>query len=351
MNYGTYAGPGTGVPYGSISRFIQTPTIATSQTIAVPPGTQRIEALLVGGGGSGGASYGGGGGFGGAAIIQVPITGQPLQVVVGAGGTSVTGSNVGVAGSPTYIVSANVRYAEVGGGGGGGGGTGITAAPTSGRSGGGGGGGNYNDQYGANGGSAPIGNVLWSCYPQDSNRTQRAVYTRYIATDNSTYYYASPMIQPYAPATAGQGGGVQYSIVDGAWAMFPGQNGSFGGGGGGGAGSQVGTAGAGGNGGGGGGGYISAAGTLGGGGGSSAASSGGAGGSLTSVSVWGYTGFANGSTTGAGGGGGGGLLAAGAAGASTGGAGGNGGGGGGGSVPSQASGAGGNGFAVLRFYL
>lgn len=165
MNFGTFAGPGTGVPYGSISRYIQTPTITSSRTIAVPPGTQRIEALLVGGGGAGGASGGdtggGGGGFGGAAIIEIPITGQPLQVIIGAGGASTH-----LPGSSTSVTSAGTLYAEVGGGGGGGGGAG--GAADNGRSGGGGGGGGDAALNGANGGSPPIGNLLWSIYPQST---------------------------------------------------------------------------------------------------------------------------------------------------------------------------------------
>jgi len=82
MNFGTFQGAGTGALGGSITRYTQTPTITTSQTIPVPNGVQRIEALLVGGGGGGGnapgAAVGGGGGFGGAAVIEIPVTGQWL---------------------------------------------------------------------------------------------------------------------------------------------------------------------------------------------------------------------------------------------------------------------------------
>jgi hypothetical protein len=166
MNPGTYAGAATGAFGGSITRYIQTPIILSSRTVAVPEGVKRIEALLVGGGGGGG--YFTGGGFGGAAIIQVPVTGSSLQVVIGAGGTGTTGN--GNDGSPTYIVSANTRYAEVGGGGGGGNST-TTPAP-SGRSGGGGGGG-YGDGsgtvVGGPGGGPPIGNLLWTAYPQSGS--------------------------------------------------------------------------------------------------------------------------------------------------------------------------------------
>ena len=109
MNPGVFQGAGTGTT-GGITRYIQTQTIQTSRIVPVPPGTKRIEALLVGGGGGGGV---GGGGFGGAALIEIPVTGSPLEVVIGAGGAGNSFSG----GSSSYIVSAGTRYAEVGGGG------------------------------------------------------------------------------------------------------------------------------------------------------------------------------------------------------------------------------------------
>lgn len=324
MNFGTFAGPGTGVPAGSISRYIQTPTITSSQTIAVPPGTQRIEALLCGGGGSGGGFAGGGGGFGGAAIMEIPITGSPLQVVIGAGGVS---SNNG---SPTYIVSAGTRYAEVGGGGGGGAQNTIAG---SGRSGGGGGGGSTQAGFGfvaGTGGCPPIGNMLWCIYPTSGPNTRVDI----TGSGGAYSFYA----------TAGCG-----MRSDG---RNPGLDGSFGGGGGGGQ-FNIG-AGAGGGGGGGNSSGLGAGGTagnFGGGGGGDNNATGSAGGSLTSAtSVWGYSGFTNGIGANNCGGGGGGLLSAGSNGnSSIGGDGGNGGGGGGGG--SGGGGAGGNGFAAIRFYL
>ena len=50
MNPGTFQGTGTGALGGAITRYTQTPTLTPSQTIPVPIGVQRIEALLVGGG-------------------------------------------------------------------------------------------------------------------------------------------------------------------------------------------------------------------------------------------------------------------------------------------------------------
>lgn len=334
MNPGTFQGAGTGSPLGTISRYIQTPTISTSQTIAVPPGTQRIEALLCGGGGGGGSGPGGGGGFGGCAIIEVPVTGQPLQIVIGAGGASNT------AGSPTYIVSAGTRYAEVGGGGYG---SPSSFAGGSGRSGGGGGGDSFG-YGGGNGGAPPIGKLLWSIYPQfgaggGSNDAYYPTMSYYESTTPQYFTWTRA-----APSGAGIGGGNNVYTAYGCYGL----NGSFGGGGGG-AGVQhwngagfAGTPGYGG-----GGARYSGGGTggsYGGGGGYQAA-----GGSLTAVTIWGYTGFAGGTAAGNGGGGGGGMLGAGAnSGSSAGANGGNGGGGGGGGSP---GGTGGNGFAAIRFYL
>ena len=97
MNPGTFQGAGTGALGGSITRYTQTPTISTSQTISLPNGVQRIEALLVGGGGSGASStIDGAGGFGGAAIIEIPVTGSSLNVVVGAGGGGAGGNGFAV---------------------------------------------------------------------------------------------------------------------------------------------------------------------------------------------------------------------------------------------------------------
>ena len=45
-----------------------------------------VTAGGLGGGGTGSGGGSGGGGFGGAAIFRIPITGQPLQIIVGASG-------------------------------------------------------------------------------------------------------------------------------------------------------------------------------------------------------------------------------------------------------------------------
>lgn len=356
MNPGTFQGAGTGALGGSITRYTQTSTITSSQSIPVPNGVQRIEALLVGGGGAGSreSNGGGGGGFGGAAVIEIPVTGQPLQVVIGAGGaTNTSAGSRGATGSPTYVVSAGTRYAEVGGGGGGGAGTGgVTTQPSAGRSGGGGGGGAH-QQFGASGGGAPIGNLLWSAYPATEDTTQSNAMYGYSTSGNISQVYRT------SSSTAGQGGPVWYQSSTGYNVVLPSTNGALGGGGGGGSGSDAANISSPSGYGGGGAGVrlgSSYAATYGGGGGSQQAGNGvagGTGGSLTSVSIWGYTGFAGGTVTGTSGGGsgGGGMLAAGAdVNSTTGGAGGNGG-GGGGSGNSGNGGAGGNGFAVIRFYF
>jgi len=106
---------------GTITTYTQTGVLATSQTVAVPAGTKRIEALLCGGGGAGGAAANnyGGGGFGGLQLFEIPIVGTTLDIVIGSGGTGVLG-NVGNRGGTTTVGSAGTIYAATGGGGGGG---------------------------------------------------------------------------------------------------------------------------------------------------------------------------------------------------------------------------------------
>ncbi len=350
MNPSAFPGPGSGVIAGTISRYIQTPVIYTSRTIAVPPGTQRIEALLVGGGGAG-TREGAAGGFGGAAIIEIPVTGSPLQVVIGAGGTGTNSTSTNTAGSPTYVVSAGTRYAEVGGGGCGVSGNntiGVAGSRFNGRSGGGGGGGQYvavstfdQSNYAGSGGAPPIGNLLWSIYPAGSSQ--------YI-TPNSQ----SPS-NPYVPVYAPGIGGFNTDPSGSSRGFGMGANGIFGGGGGGGNGTAGFTSVTPGYGGGGSGNngstYTGQNGNFGGGGGGSNA--GGAnGGSLTSVSIWGFTGGAGGTGNASGGGGGGGGLFGDGTSANSGlGRDGGLGGGGGGGGNSNTSGSGGAGAAVIRFYL
>ena len=137
-----------GLPTGSVY-YVQTQSYTASATIPVPPKCIRIEALLVGGGGSAGGP-GGGGGFGGAAIYEIPITGQPLNLVVGAGGS-------GTRGGITTVSSANTWYAAVGGGGGS-----SAGVRDGGFCAGGGGGGASPSASGGNGGPPFPGKLLWS---------------------------------------------------------------------------------------------------------------------------------------------------------------------------------------------
>ncbi len=89
---------------GTITGYTQSSTYTSSQTVSVPVGTKRIEALLCGGGGGGAYYFGqggtGGGGFGGCQIYNIPITGSSLELVVGAGGTRTA------AGGTTSVTSA-----------------------------------------------------------------------------------------------------------------------------------------------------------------------------------------------------------------------------------------------------
>lgn len=303
MNPGTFDGIDNATTAQMIRGYTQTAVMQTSQTVPVPSGCKRIEALLCGGGGASG-------GFGGANIFEIPLTGQPLQVVIGAGGPAVVRTSA-TSGSPTYIVSAGMKYAETGGGG-------SQGTRQYARSGGGG-------TAGQGGGPPPIGKLLWSIYPQVGSNGVGTCYSYYGAGTCGT-----------SPAYTGSIGYVGFGT---------GGNGSFGGGGGG-PGTST-TAGYGAAGGGDGGTGVSV-GNYGGGGGSAQPSgAGAAGGSLTAVTIWGLTGkAAGGSPYNGQGGGGGGLLGAG-----SGKDGGNGGGGGGTTYNNGwTAGAGGDGFAVIRFY-
>ena len=104
-----------------ITDYIQTGVLLTSQRVEVPPGTKRIEALGCGGGGGGGTTNAGGGGFGGASICEIPLTGFPLDLVIGAGGMP------GNIGGTTSVSSGGTLYAAWGGGGHGNGATGDIA--------------------------------------------------------------------------------------------------------------------------------------------------------------------------------------------------------------------------------
>lgn len=187
MNHGTFPGMGMSVPREAIAGFQQTSVITSSQAITPPPGTKQIHALLVGGGGGGGGDlnydpgnglvvYGNGGGFGGCAIFNIPVTTDPLQLIIGAGGVGGIYSDfwpncVGGNGGTTMVRSGGITWARIGGGGGGGGGLQGAAGAGAGRFGGGGGAGsvfswNYSGGYiGGNGGEPPIGQMLWYLYP------------------------------------------------------------------------------------------------------------------------------------------------------------------------------------------
>lgn len=324
---------GMGNPASPPVTYVQSQLITSSQSVPVPTGTKRIEALLAGGGGGGqNGSSGGGGGFGGAGVFEIPVVGSSLDIVIGAGGTP---SNKG---SATTVSCAGTLYAKVGGGGAG---AQSSRANCDGEFGGSGGGlGGSAD--GGNGGTPPIGKLIWHPYPGKVDSAKNIYKTSAPATPlGSTFVQA-------LPAGAGAGAfGFQITTTP-TYDCVAGQVGSMGGGSGGGSGySGNGFPGPGG-----GGSALTAGaipGTLGGGG---AAYGGGGsdGGSMATVTVWGYTGGV-GSVGGVNcGGGGGGLFgAAGVVGGSTGGAGGLGGGGGGAGI--TAGGAGGNGAAVLRFYF
>jgi hypothetical protein len=303
----------------SITGYTQSSTLTTSQTVAVPAGTKRVEALMCGGGSPNG--------FGGLQLYAIPLTGASYNVIVGAGVSN------GVVGGETSISSNNTKYAAVGG-------------------------------YFAS--SSSVGwppfnksTLLWSAL---DNIAPVGAYAGLLSGTGTWYPLGAAAASQYASGQSGQCG---YGGSRGANSTTGGGSG-YGGGNGGNGGSAVvatnGTAnGSGGN------------GTAGGGGGhggqafQAASGNGGNGGSLTGVSIWGLTGFAGGTGAtgigynssnyggGGGGGGGGGMLGAGtnapaavANSTSLGGNGGNGGGGGGGGTAGP--GTGGDGFVIFRFY-
>jgi len=133
-------------------------------------GSETVDYLIVAGGGSGGAANGGGagGGAGGfrfsnstcmpapltsplAACAGIPVTATPYAIVVGGGGTSVTGNAPSTPGEKgnSGSDSSGLSYTAAGGGGGGGGLPNCTGLGRSGGSGGGAGGQSYTGPGGA----------------------------------------------------------------------------------------------------------------------------------------------------------------------------------------------------------
>lgn len=314
----------------SISDYTQSAVIQTSGTVAIPPMTKRIEALLCGGGGGGGSGFGGG--FGGLQIFEIPVIGSSMNLLVGAGGAP--GNRGG-----TTIVSINgTRYAAVGGGGAGG-------SRSGGLFGGSAGGIGNNSLVGVPG-AAPFNRLpIWSALDGVGGFGGGSVFSEVqigsaycpfmtlggpggppIAIRSGSTSAPTLLLAQAGPVYGGYGGagGIIYYTSDYVnMPPAPGGGASLGAGGiGGGGSARVAVAGA-----------------------------GFAGGSMSAVTIWGFTGFAGGSGTSdpnnAGGGGGGMLAVGGNASGNTGGNGGNGGGGGGGG---STNGSGGNGFAVFRFF-
>lgn len=285
-------------PGAAITGYTQTSVYQTSQSIAIPAGTKRIEALLCGGGSAGG--------FGGLQVYEIPVVGSTLSFTVGAGTNLPNGYE-------TAVSINGFRYAVVG------------------------------QNYASSGdsGLAPYNTKNLICSVLDtlprvgtpigsSVSNGSAVWTAIIGANVQGASNAG------IDATAGWGGSRGSSSVG---VGYPGGVGASGG-------DANGDSFGGAGGAGGGGGF--------GGGGFGRSYAGGDGGSMTDATIWGLTGFAGGSGTPSftstfnGGGGGGGMLSAGSNGSGiTGGNGGNGGGGAGRGFP---NGTGGNGFAVFRWY-
>ena len=213
MNTGLIAigGQAIGGSDSSIIRFEQTPIFTSSITINHRAGAKRIEALLCGGGGGGGSGCGGG--FGGLAVLEIPVTGQPLQITIGAGGA---GGSSGARGGTTTVSSAGTILAAVGGGGGGN----NSGAAINGSYGGGGGAANSLNVAGC-GGCPPLGRLIWSPQPGDTNG---------VSVSNSNTQSADHWGEP--AAGAGRPGRLWRDSVSTTSAVSP-SNGSMGGGGGG----------------------------------------------------------------------------------------------------------------------
>lgn len=134
-------------PTSMVSSAPDVQTFTGNGTWTKPSGYQSSCRVLLqawGGGGSGGAgslagTEGGGGGGGGYKETWLALSALSATetITIGAGGTAVSGSSVGVVGGDTTIGSLLTAYGGGGGGyntagGGGGGGGGLTAAGTSG---------------------------------------------------------------------------------------------------------------------------------------------------------------------------------------------------------------------------
>lgn len=94
---------------GALTGYIQSAVLQTSQAVAVPDGTRRVEALLCGGG-DGSPAAGAGGNFGGLMIFEIPVLGASIDLVVGAGGLA------GQLGGATTVSVNSTVYGAVGNG-------------------------------------------------------------------------------------------------------------------------------------------------------------------------------------------------------------------------------------------
>lgn len=288
-----------------ISGYTTSATFSTNQTVTVPPGTKRIEALLCGGGGggggatTGGAAEGGAGGFGGCHLYELPVISTSIDITVGAGGAGGAGVTglPGASGGTTKVVMLGTTYAAVGGGGGG---CGVA-------------GNNPNEAlFGGCGGAATLANggrptpgappfssrLIWSAL--DAYRTPNNVVKSFATYDSGSVWTVELPVGPGEVIMSGYTG-IGYTFARGGASV-----------------QGYGYAGGGGK----------------------------AGAPLNLATVWTLSGGAAGASSG----GGGGMLAAGTAGNA--GAGGNGGGGGAGAgyATNVAGGAGGNGFVIFRWY-
>jgi hypothetical protein len=157
---------------GSTSIGPQSQVFITAGTFTIPTGVSSVKVTVVAGGGAGGGASttqgGGSGGAGGAGIKWLTglVPGNTLAVVVGAGGTAVSGAggNNGVASSVASGTQA-ITSILTNPGSGGSGPAAISGAGIGGSGGSGGdlnfGGGSGNIQFGTNGVGVPGGNSIF----------------------------------------------------------------------------------------------------------------------------------------------------------------------------------------------
>jgi hypothetical protein len=249
-------GPSTTISNSFVipANYVLVGTYNSSTNYVVESGITKIAAYVIGGGGGGsgggngsghGTGGGGGGGTGIAGFKDYAVTaGQTVVVTVGAGGTSVSGSNVANAGGASNVTVAGTSIATANGGNGA-----LNASNNTGAGGAGGSGGTGSSNVagaitisGPSGGEGRSGNSNNSSFnganqASNSNITGEANISAILPTTTRFGSGGSGFGGPYSGGTGGGGGG------SGNGQGSNGQGATGTGAGGGGGGGQSGTAG------------------------------------------------------------------------------------------------------------